>query len=383
MRAYRRTNSTDDLDSPASNPESPGWVMNMRSQSLLALGIAPGSPHTQRQLIASGGLPVPAVSFGAKQLPEPASRASSSRLAALVDQMPVPNEEGDPSAPEQHAVHATGNGGKNKKDSGREGCGMSISRNGRKHHPSRSPTHRLMAAAGKRKPLPSAPSASAPSSSCQDASSSSDVSSNEEEAQEELSSWGDEEDWAPLQSGDLRVGLRARPRRTQKDAKADEEEAQDDDAQINEEEWTGSPVARSSRTVKAKGGVRKSSISTNPRVLAARKATTGGRKRSEKLTNFSGVTLKNGRCDLMCKLLLCVACISCPPHCGWLPCNQAQIFYCHLASELAQLGHYLSSPLLTQLHPPFASTSLPHQHALCNHTCSRCNNGHLNSQPQQ
>ena len=337
LRAYRRTNSTDDLDSPTSNPDSPGWVMNMRSQSLLALGIAPASPHTQRQLIASGRRPVPTNSFGAKQLPEPASRASSSRLAALVDQMPVPNEEDDPSAAEQQDVHVTKKGGKSRKDSGGQGQGMSISRIGWKHRPSRSPPNRstTVAEKGNLSSQAEAPSASALSSSCQDTSSSSAVISDEEE-QEELSSWGDEGDWAPLPGGigDLRVGLRARPRRRiQKDAK-------DNGAQeSNEEEWTGPPVARTSRSTKTKGGVRKSSVSTNPRILAARRATTGGRKRAEKLTNFSGVTLKNGRYDpnRICRLRLCVACNWC--------CHLAAICMqsCPAVLELCLAHHCLIS----------------------------------------
>ena len=62
-----------------------------------------------------------------------------------------------------------------------------------------------------------------------------------------------------------------------------------------EEEWAPSPVARGKRNLRVQAGITKRGGAADARAAAARRTVTGGRKRSEKLTDFTGVTLKNGR----------------------------------------------------------------------------------------
>ena len=88
LMSYRRTNSTDEMDSPASLADSP-LDFDLRSQSLVALELTM-SPEAQRQLICTS----PSI-----QKPLQASKPSSSRLAALVDQIPVPGEQDFPAKP--------------------------------------------------------------------------------------------------------------------------------------------------------------------------------------------------------------------------------------------------------------------------------------------
>lgn len=300
LQSHRRTGSTEDLDSPMSNPDSPGWVMNMRSQSLAALGIAPASPRTQRQLLASGRRQTPASMLGAKRLPQ---HASSSRLAALgehVSNAELKVEESPAQEDAQGDGVASRKGGKHKAQP------PHARRDGGKRRLSRSPPDRL-AAPVRRSRLTNHDSQasgsgahSAPDSdtSHQSASSSSAVVSSDEEAAEDGDSVLEDQVPSLVGRGNHRVEPSVRGSRHRIDsARAGEERLKTANAPSDAEEWTESPVTRSSRTVKRKTGLRQSSASSNPRVLAARKAATGGgRRRSEKLSNFSGVTLKNGRC---------------------------------------------------------------------------------------
>lgn len=197
-------------------------------------------------------------------------------------------------------------GGKHRPGGLRDGLTAHAGRSGGKHRPSRSPPSRLANSAGKAKrgqQQASASEAQSPTdlhsdSSRQSASSSSaQVSSDEEEAQGGDSSQGGQGDWVP--SPNRKANLRVRRNRqvAEHSTQAGEDgENKDADAASDEEEWTGSPVTRSRHSLKVNSGLRKSSASTNPRVLAARRAMVGSRKRSDKLSNFSGVTLKNGRC---------------------------------------------------------------------------------------
>ena len=353
LRTYRRTTSTDELESPMS--DSPGFIMNMRASSLIALGISPASPRSQRQFIASGKRQTPAKMHGAKQL-EQTLHASSSRLPALAGHAKkvavaakdnddpgrggVATRNGGKHCPSgvlhgRSSTHASNNAGKHRpsrsppnrltaaedsdcagvgrRDGGKhllagvhDGRSTHASRNAGKHRPSRSPPLPLARAAGRIKLIgrhdsqPSAaesPPVSDSDLSRQNASSSSAVPScNEEEVQGEDSG---QEGWvpSPIGKGNLRVNLRVRLNKQDAGGtRAGEAQVKDDNAPSDEEEWTGSPVTRSRRSLKVKSGLRKSSVSTNSRVLAARRATVGGRKRSDKLSNFSGVTLKNGRC---------------------------------------------------------------------------------------
>ena len=312
-----------------SNPESPGFLMNLRSSSLIALGISPASPRAQRQFIASCKRQTPANTYGAKQLPEQTSCERG--IAAAAEE----NHHGGGSGSrgdrkhrpdgmqDGRSTYANKNGGKHRPlprrraaaEDGkhrpatlgsRNGRSTRDSRNGGKHCPSRSPPKRsAVPVVGRTKPghhHTDASEAQSPSdldsdSCCQTASSSSaQVSSNEEEVQEE-DSWGGQEDCVPSAIGkrNLRVNLR-RNRQQTSGTPGGEEPEKDANAPSDEEEWTGSPVTHSRRSLKVKSGLRKSSVSTNPKVLAARRATVAGRKRSDKLSKFSGVTLKNGRC---------------------------------------------------------------------------------------
>lgn len=298
LQSYRRTGSTEDLDSPMSNPDSPGWVMNMRSQSLAALGIAPASPHTQRQLLASGKRQTPTSMLGAKRLPQ---HASSSRLAALAEH--VSNAEMDmaQSAAEEDAQ---GGGSASRKGGKHTAQPPHAGRNGGKRRLSRSPIDRLAAPVGRSRltnhdsQATGSGAHSAPDSktSHQSASSTSAMVSSGEEGAEEGDSVLKDKMPCPIGTENPRVNLRGQSNRRRL-AGTQEEWGKTANAPSNEEEWTESPVTRSSRSVKLKAGLRQSSASSNPRVVAARKAATvGSRRRSEKLSNFSGVTLKNGRC---------------------------------------------------------------------------------------
>lgn len=316
-----------------SNPDSPGFLMNLRSPSLIALGITPASPRAQRQFIASGSRQTPPKVSGAKQLPEHLSDAtaagggsgsrgggkhpparvqdgrstSASKIGgkAFPPRSPLSHE----AAAEDDDHDAGKHGGKHLLVRSRDRLNTQAGKNGGKHRPSRSPPSRLTKSLGKPKPdqqQASASEAQSPSdfnsdSSLRHASSSSaQVSSDEEEAQEGDSSQGGQGEWVPSPSrkANPRVNLRVRRNRQGADSAqaGEEEEDKDADAATDEEEWTGSPVTRSRHSLKVKSGLRKGSASTNPRVLAARRAMVGSRKRSDKLSNFSGVTLKNGRC---------------------------------------------------------------------------------------
>ncbi|KAL3140768.1 hypothetical protein ABBQ32_005316 [Trebouxia sp. C0010 RCD-2024] len=301
LQSYRRTGSTEDLDSPMSNPDSPGWVMNMRSQSLAALGIAPASPHTQRQLLASGKRQTPTSMLGAKRLPQ---HASSSRLAALAEH--VSNAEMDmaQSAAEEDAQ---GGGSASRKGGKHTAQPPHAGRNGGKRRLSRSPIDRLAAPVGRSRltnhdsQATGSGAHSAPDSktSHQSASSTSAMVSSGEEGAEEGDSVLKDKMPCPIGTENPRVNLRGQSNRRRL-AGTQEEWGKTANAPSNEEEWTESPVTRSSRSVKLKAGLRQSSASSNPRVVAARKAATvGSRRRSEKLSNFSGVTLKNGRIAVM------------------------------------------------------------------------------------
>ena len=326
-----------------SNPDSPGFLMNLRSSSLIALGISPASPHAQRHFIASGKRQPPASMRGAKELPEQMSHGLEGAAAAEDDdlgggggsrgggkQRPARAHDGRSTYASQHggkqrpsrsppkrqaAAEDKDHGGVASKKGGkhlpaglRDGRGTHASRNGGKRRPKRSPSNRSAASVGKFKAghhqtdtSEAQPSSDLDSdSSCSNASSLlAQVSSAEEEAQEEDSPQRGREDWvpSPMGKGNLRVNLRVqRTRQKTSGTQGGEEQEKDANAPSDEEEWTGSPVTRSRRSLKVKSGMRKSSVSTNPRVLAARRATVAGRKRSDKLSNFSGVTLKNGRC---------------------------------------------------------------------------------------
>ena len=320
--------------------------MSLRSSSLVALGISPASPQAQRQFIASGKRQPPASMRGAKELPGQTSHGLEGAGAAEDDdlggggdcsgsrgggkQRPARAHDGrstyasksggkhrpSPSPPKRRAAAEDGDhGGAASKKGGKhlptglcDGRSTCASRNGGKHRPSRSSGNRLAVSVGRSKPghrQTDTSEAQSPSdldsdSSCQNASSSSaQVSSDEEQAQEGDSGQRGSEDWVPSPSGkgNLRVNLRLqRNRQKASDTQDGEEQENDASAPSDEEDWTGSPVTRSRRSLKVKSGLRKSSVSTNPRVLAARRATVAGRKRSDKLSNFSGVTLKNGRC---------------------------------------------------------------------------------------
>lgn len=351
LRSYRRTNSTEEMDSPMSNPESPGFLMNLRSSSLIALGITPASPHAQRQFIASGKRHFPVNTPGAKQLPQASPEHGVAPAAEENDnggrggggggsdsrgnrkQRPARVQDG-------HSIQANEIGGKHRplpkrraaaddddhggvasKKDGKclpaglhDGRSTHASRNGGKHRPPRSPPNRSAVSVRRsnhhhRTDVSEAQSSSNldSDSSCQTASSSSaQVSSDEEEAQEEDTCQGGREDWVPSPTGkgNLRVGQQ-RNRQKTSSTQGGEEQDKDGNAPSDEEDWTGSPVTRSKRSLKAKSNLRKSSMSTNPKVLAARRATVGGRKRSDKLSNFSGVTLKNGRCAWLFHSSLC------------------------------------------------------------------------------
>ena len=357
LRSYRRTNSTEELDSPMSNPDSPGFLMNLRSSSLIALGISPASPCAQRQFIASGKRQTPANIPGAKQPPErllhglevaaaaedndhgggSGSRGGGKQSPARVrdgrslyagrdggkhrpsrspPNRPAPAEDDDRSG------FASKKGGKDRVAGSRDGRSTHASRTGGEHSPSHSPPNRLAIPAGRRKPTghhdsqalaADASEAQSPSDLDADSSrqnfpsSSAQVSSDEEEVQEDDSSQGGREGWVPSPTGkgNLRVNLRVRPNRQKPNGtQGGAEQEKDAAAPSDEEEWTGSPVTRSRPGLKVKAGLRKSNVSTNLRVLAARRAVVGGRKRSDKLSNFSGVTLKNGRCVIL----------ACPPN---------------------------------------------------------------------
>ena len=356
LRSYRRTNSTEEMDSPMSNPESPGFLMNLRSSSLIALGISPASPRAQRQFIASGKRHFPVNTPGAKQLPQASPEHGVAPAAEENDnggrggggggvsgsrgnwkQRPAREQDGHstyaneiggkhrPLLKRRAAAEDDDHGGVASKKGGKclpaglhDGRSTHASRNGGKHRPSRSSPNRSAVSVRSSKPnyhhRTDASEARSSSnldsdSSCQTASSSSaQVSSDEEEAQEEETCLGGREDWVPSPTGkgNLRVNLGGRRnRRKTSGTQGGEEQDEDGNGPSDEEDWTGSPVTRSRRSHKAKSNLRKSSLSTNPKVLAARRATVGGRKRSDKLSNFSGVTLKNGRCAGLFHSSLC------------------------------------------------------------------------------
>ena len=289
LRSYRRTNSTDDMDSPASLADSP--LCEMRSQSLLALGLAM-SPRAQRRLIASPDKhPTPATVFGSKQRPAQSSHASSSKLAAMVDQIQVPDERERP---------ASAKGG-----------------NVRPAAASRASPSRLAAAVGKipmladpleaedqdisrtqsdgttrsmRRPV-SATLAGA-------------VRPGGEEVPKGLQG-SDEEGRSASQLALSKPKLRARAAKRkgsslqrQGSAAMSEAANPDEEEEVQEggeDEWAPSPASRGNRSLRVRRGVKKRNSFADVRVAAARRATAGARKRSEKLTEFSGVTLKNGR----------------------------------------------------------------------------------------
>ncbi|KAL0034685.1 hypothetical protein WJX77_002397 [Trebouxia sp. C0004] len=277
LRSRRRTNSTDEMDTPASLPDSP-WMWELRSQSLTAIGAAL-SPSAQRQLIASGMRQTPAGGHGAKHLPMKPSHASSSRLAALVDQMPVPDEQ---------EIGARLDG-ENRRPAGN------------KTGPSRASPRRLATAVGN---IPLGDDS--PSHSAQPNKSSTVSGVNEQDVNAE-SEDTDEEERLAAQAAGARRSLRVQKRKGSLQRKGsaapagnttanpDEEDAREG----GEEEWAPSPVARGKRNLRVQAGMKERGGAADARAAAARRPLTGGRKRSEKLTDFPGVTLKNGRIAVM------------------------------------------------------------------------------------
>ncbi len=274
LQSRRRTNSTDEMDTPASLPDSP-WMWELRSQSLTTIGAAL-SPSAQRQLIASGVRQTPASGHGAKHRPMKPSHASSSRLAALVDQMPVPDER---------EIGASLDGGKRRPARNRS-------------NPSRASSSQLATAVG------NIPLGDDNLSHRAQPSISRTVSgTNEQDIKAEPEDADEEERFAPQAAGarrSLRVQKKKGSLQQHKGSAAtagattanhDEEDAREG----GEEEWAPSPVARGKRNLRVQAGVKKRGGAADARAAAARRTMTGGRKRSEKLTDFTGVTLKNGR----------------------------------------------------------------------------------------
>ena len=274
LQSRRRTNSTDEMDTPASLPDSP-WMWELRSQSLttIAAGL---SPSAQRQLIASGVRQTPASGHGSKHRPMKPSHASSSRLAALVDQMPVPDER---------EIGANLGGGKRRPA-------------GNRSDPSRASSSQLATAVGNI-PL----DGDNLSHTAQPSISRTSSGANEQDIKTE-SKDADEEERFPAQAAGARRSLRVQKKKGSPQqhkgsaatagattANPDEEDAREG----GEEEWAPSPVARGKRNLRVQAGVKKRGGAADARAAAARRTVTGGRKRSEKLTDFTGVTLKNGR----------------------------------------------------------------------------------------
>ena len=273
LRSRRRTNSTDEMDTPASLPDSP-WMWELRSQSLTTIGAAL-SPSAQRQLIASGVRQTPASGHGAKHRPLKPSHASSSRLAALVDQMPVPDER---------EIGASLGGSKQR-------------RAGNRSDPSRASPSQL-ATADDNIPLGD----DNPSHSAQPNMSRTVSGANEQDVKAE-SEDADEEERLAAQAAGARRSLRVQKREGFLQHKgsavpADATTANPDEQDTREggeEEWAPSPMARGKRNLRVQAGMKKRGGAADARAAAARRTVTGGRKRSEKLTDFTGVTLKNGR----------------------------------------------------------------------------------------
>ncbi len=272
LQSRRRTNSTDEMDTPASLPDSP-WMWELRSQSLttIAAGL---SPSAQRQLVASGVRQTPASGHGSKHRPMKPSHASSSRLAALVDQMP-----------DEREIGASLDGGKRRSA-------------GNRSDPSRASSSQLATAVGNI-PL----GVDSPSHSPQLNSSRTVSGTNEQDIKAEPEDT-DEEERFPAQAAGARRSRRVQKRKGSLQqhkgsaapagattANPDEEDAREG----GEEEWAPSPVARGKRNLRVQAGVKKRGGAVDARAAAARRTVTGGRKRSEKLTDFTGVTLKNGR----------------------------------------------------------------------------------------
>ena len=273
LQSRRRTNSTDEVDTPASLPDSP-WMWELRSQSLTTIGAAL-SPSAQRQLIASGMRQTPASGHGAKHRPMKPSHASSSRLAALVDQMPVPDER---------EIDASSDGGKRRPA-------------GNRTDPSRASPSRLATAVGN---IPLGDDN--PSHRAQPNISKTRSGIDEQDVKAE-SEDTDEEERLVAQAAGARRSLRVQKRkgslqhkRSAAPAGATTANPDGEDAREGgEEEWAPSPVARGKRNLRVQGGTKKRNGAADARAAAARRTVTGGRKRSEKLTDFTGVTLKNGR----------------------------------------------------------------------------------------
>lgn len=271
LRSRRRTNSTDEMDTPASLPDSP-WMWELRSQSLTTIG-ATLSPRAQRQLIASGVRQTPASGHGAKHLPMKPSHASSSRLAALVDQMPVPDER---------EIGASLDGGNRRPAENRTDA-------------SQASPNRLAAAVGN---IPLGDDNLSPSA--QPNVSRTMSSANEQDLKAE-SEDADEEERLAAQAAGARRSLRVQKRKGSLQHKGAQPGAtianpdEEDVREGGEEEWAPSPVARVKRNLMVQAGVKKRGGAADARAAAARRTVTGGRKRSEKLTDFTGVTLKNGR----------------------------------------------------------------------------------------
>lgn len=275
VQSRRRTNSTDEMDTPASLPDSP-WIMDLRSQSLTTIG-ASLSPHAQRQLIASGLRQTTASERGAKRRPLPPSHASSSRLAALVDQIPVPGER---------EIAASPNGGKHR-PAGKHSARVSPSR--------------LAAAVGNIPMLDNDPSQRDDSGVSRTVSDADDAEEALAETEEADKAWQ-----LAAHAAGTRRSLRVQKKRkggslqrTGSAAPARNASVNSDDDEApagGEEDWAPSPAARDKRSLKGfRGGTKKRSGAADAKAAAARRAITGGRKRSEKLTDFTGVTLKNGR----------------------------------------------------------------------------------------
>ena len=274
LQSRRRTNSTDEMDTPASLPDSP-WMWELRSQSLttIAAGL---SPSAQRQLIASGVRQTPASGHGAKHRPMRPSHASSSRLAALVDQMPVPDER---------EIGASLDGGKRRPA-------------GNRADPSLASSSQLATAVGNIPLGDDNPSYRPPPNISWTVS-----GANEQDVKAEPEDANEEERF-PAQAAGARRSLRVQKKKgslqqhTGSAARAGATTVNHDEENVREggeEEWAPSPVARGKRNLRVQAGVKKRGGAADARAAAARRIVTGGRKRSEKLTDFTGVTLKNGR----------------------------------------------------------------------------------------
>ncbi len=218
---------------------------------------------------------IPASGHGAKHRPMKPSHASSSRLAALVDQMPVPDER---------EIGASLDGG-NRRPAGN------------RTDPSRASPSRLATAVG------NIPLGDANPSHGAQPNISRTVSSANEQVIKAESEDTDEEERLAAQAAGARRSLRVQKRKGSLQHKGSAATAgattanpdAEDAREGGEEEWAPSPVARGKRNLRVQAGMKKRGGAADARAAAARRTVTGGRKRSEKLTDFTGVTLKNGR----------------------------------------------------------------------------------------